>query len=220
MKRKWYMFVIIGLVAIIAGALYLLYQGLKKPDDPYKELDTVKLREFFVKPGDYYVYAQRAGCPYCDNVKDEIIEFSKKNQLYILDTRAEENEDIKDYDWAEHHSKYDEEIGRICNGKMVFYNGLTEESLKEKYSPLDYTIKVADKDFVKLNNEKEEGKIYAIRESPIIDYSDASASNLIIAAVPTLFHIKEGQVVDYYFGDVQILDFLGIEKSALDEYIS
>lgn len=220
MKRKWYVLGIIGLAVIIAGAGYLLYQGLKESDNPYKELDTVKLEDFFEKPGDYYVYAQRAGCPYCDNVKEEIIQFSKNNQLYVFDTRAEGNEDIKGYDWSEHHKEYDEEIGIVNNGKMEFYNGLTEELLKDKYSPLDYTIKVADKDFVELNDGKEEGKIYTIRESPIIDYSDASNSNLIIAAVPTLFHVKDGQIKSYYFGDVQILDFLGVDKAPLDEYIN
>lgn len=220
MKRKWYVLGITGLAVIIAGAGYLLYQGLKEPDNPYKELDTVKLEDFFEKRGDYYVYAQRAGCPYCDNVKDEIIQFSKNNQLYVFDTRAEGNEDIKDYDWSEHHKECDEEIGIVNNGKMEFYNGLTEEMLKDKYSPLDYTIKVADRDFVELNDDKEEGRIYAIRESPIIDYSDSSNSNLIIAAVPTLFHVKDGQIKAYYFGDVQILDFLGVDKAPLDEYIN
>ena len=221
MKKKTLILGVISVIVVVLGATYLLWQGLKtEPDNPYKELETVKLDTFFDKQGDYYVYAQRAGCPYCDNVQGEIIEFSKINQLYVIDTRAEGNEELKDYDWDEHHKLYDEEIGEVVDGEMVLYDGLTEETLRDKYSPLDYVIKRADKKFVELNIEKEEGKVYAIRESAIIDYSDASPDNLIVAGVPTLFHIQNGKIYNYYFGDIQILKHLGIDKPALDEYIS
>ena len=63
--------------------------------------------EIFEKPGNFYVYAQRSGCPYCDNVKDEIIQFAKSNSLFVLDTQADENKDAKDYDWTNHHIKYE-----------------------------------------------------------------------------------------------------------------
>lgn len=80
-------------------------------------------------------------------------------------------------------------------------------------------VKVADKDFVELNEGKEIGKIYAVRESPIIDYSDATKDNFIIAAVPTLYYIRDGKIENFCFGDAQILNFLGGEKSPLDEYM-
>ncbi|MGC4019957.1 MAG: hypothetical protein QM793_12515 [Muricomes sp.] len=221
MRRKMYMLGILFLVMIIGGGVYLLYQGVKgAPDNPYKDLQTTSVNKFLEEQDDYYVYAQRAGCPYCDNVRDEIIEFARNNQLYVLDTRAEGNEGIKDYNWDEHHKAYDKEIGKVVKGKMILQDGLTEANLKERYSPLDYSIKKADKEFVELNAGKEEGKIYAVRESPIIDYTNVSDENLVIAAVPTLFHIKNGQIESYYFGDIQILNFLGVDKAPLDKYIN
>lgn len=221
MKKKMFMLTSIFLLLIVVGAVYLLHRGLKGPlDNPYKGLKTIKVDEFFDKQGEYYVYAQRSGCPYCDNVQDEIIEFSKDTQLYVLDTRAKGNEEIKDYNWDEHHRLYDKEIGEVVNGQMILYNNMKEEQLKTKYSPYDYTIKKADKDFAELNEDKKAGKIYAIRESPIIDYLDASEKNLIIAAVPTLFHIREGKVVEYYFGDTQILNLLDSSKDPIDQYMN
>lgn len=221
MKKKYYIVGIICTIIIMCIAGGLLYKNLFAigADNAYEGLNTITLDEVFELTGDYYVYAQRSGCPYCDNVKDEIINFSESSRLFVLDTQAAENETAKDYDWTNHHKKYDEEIGEIVNGKIVFYDGLTEKSLKDKYPPLDYTIKVADKDFVELNEGKEIGKIYAVRESPIIDYSDATKDNFIIAAVPTLYYIRDGKIENFYFGDAQILNFLGSEKSPLDEYM-
>jgi thiol-disulfide isomerase/thioredoxin len=221
MKKKYYIAGIVCAIIIIGIAAVLLYKNLfvTSENNAYEGLNTIALDEVFEMGGDYYVYAQRSGCPYCDNVKDDIIRFSKSNSLFVLDTQASENETAKDYDWTSHHKKYDEEIGEIVNGEISFYNGLTKKTLKDKYSPLDYTIKVADKDFVELNEGKEIGKIYAVRESPIIDYSNTTKDNFVIAAVPTLYHIKDGKIDDFYFGDAQILNFLGSEKSPLDEYM-
>ena len=176
MKKKSYIAGIICTTIIICMAGVLLYRNIFaiERSNAYEGLNTITMDEIFEKPGNFYVYAQRSGCPYCDNVKDEIIQFAKSNSLFVLDTQADENKDAKDYDWTNHHIKYDEEIGEVVNGKNIFYDGLTRNTLKNKYSPLDYTIKAADKDFVKLNEDKVIGKIYAVRESPIIDYTDAT----------------------------------------------
>ena len=206
MKKKSYIAGIICTTIIICMAGVLLYRNIFaiERSNAYEGLNTITMDEIFEKPGNFYVYAQRSGCPYCDNVKDEIIQFAKSNSLFVLDTQADENKDAKDYDWTNHHIKYDEEIGEVVNGKNI----------------LDYTIKAADKDFVKLNEDKVIGKIYAVRESPIIDYTDATKDNFIIAAVPMLYHIENGNIENFYFGDAQILQFLGSNKSPLDEYIN
>ena len=222
MKKKSYIAGIICTTIIICMAGVLLYRNIFaiERSNAYEGLSTITMDEIFEKPGNFYVYAQRSGCPYCDNVKDEIIQFAKSNSLFVLDTQADENKDAKDYDWTNHHIKYDEEIGEVVNGKNIFYDGLTRNTLKNKYSPLDYTIKAADKDFVKLNEDKVIGKIYAVRESPIIDYTDATKDNFIIAAVPMLYHIENGNIENFYFGDAQILQFLVSNKLPLDEYIN
>lgn len=221
MKKKKITIGILCLTIVLGGAIYLLYQGVwSGTDNSYDKLPAISVNEFFEKEKEYYVYAQRAGCPYCDNVKDEILEFAKHNQLFVLNTRAKGNEGIKDYDWDKHHKLYDKEIGKVVDGKMVFLNGLTEKNLEDEYSPLDYSIKKADKDFVELNAGKEEGKIYAIREAPIIDYTNVTDENLIIPAVPMLFHIRDGKVESYYYGDTQIINFMGGDKKPLDDYIS
>lgn len=53
---------------------------------------------------------KEADFPYCDNVKMKL--YNLQNQyLFVLDTQADdENKDAKDYDWTNHHIKYDEEI--------------------------------------------------------------------------------------------------------------
>ena len=162
MKKKSYIAGIICTTIIICMAGVLLYRNIFaiERSNAYEGLNTITMDEIFEKPGNFYVYAQRSGCPYCDNVKDEIIQFAKSNSLFVLDTQADENKDAKDYDWTNHHIKYDEEIGEVVNGKNIFYDGLTRNTLKNKYSPLDYTIKAADKDFVKLNEDKVRGKIF------------------------------------------------------------
>ena len=53
-----------------------------------------------------------------------------------------------------------------------------------------------------------------------VDYTDATKDNFIIAAVPMLYHIENGNIENFYFGDAQILQFLGSNKSPLDEYIN
>lgn len=221
MKKKLFGLGIVCIAVIIGIAGFLLYKVYNTvASNPYKELQSIKLDEFFDKQGEYYVYAQRAGCPYCDNVKDEIINFAKQNDLYVFDTRAKENEGFKDYDWDKHHIEYDQEIGEIVDGEMLLNDGLIEENLKDEFSSVDYTIKKADEEFVELNEGKEVGKVYAIRETPIIDYSDTTSNNLTIPAVPILYHIRDGKIVNYYCGDVPILDLLGSDKKPLDKYIS
>ena len=54
----------------------------------------------------------------------------------------------------------------------------------------------------------------------IIDYTDATKDNFIIAAVPMLYHIENGNIENFYFGDAQILQFLVSNKLPLDEYIN
>lgn len=132
MKKKSYIAGIICTTIIICMAGVLLYRNIFaiERSNAYEGLNTITMDEIFEKPGNFYVYAQRSGCPYCDNVKDEIIQFAKSNSLFVLDTQADENKDAKDYDWTNHHIKYDEEIGEVVNGKNIFYDGLTRNTLK------------------------------------------------------------------------------------------
>jgi signal transduction histidine kinase len=60
----------------------------------------------------------------------------------------------------------------------------------------------------------------SIEGKNFIDYTDATKDNFIIAAVPMLYHIENGNIENFYFGDAQILQFLGSNKSPLDEYIN
>lgn len=67
--------------------------------------------------------------------------------------------------------------------------------------------------------DKSKEKIYAILEEPVINVSNISLDNLVIPAVPYLIYVKDGTVVENYFGDTQILHFLKSEKKPLDDYM-
>ena len=65
--------------------------------------------------------------------------------------------------------KYDVEIGeKDSTGKIVFYDGLDENLIKEKYPPIHYKIIWANENYAALHEGKEAGKVYAISTHPNI----------------------------------------------------
>lgn len=50
-----------------------------------------------------------------------------------------------------------------------------------------------------------------MRKNPIINCNDYKNGNIMIPGVPFLLCLKDGKVVDYYTGDLQILNFLKID---------
>lgn len=214
MKNKRYTFFLVIGVFLLVIASFIIFSDYRKKDIDYSELEEIISDQVFEMGDSYYVYFQRAGCSYCDNVKEDIINFAKKERVYVLDTLRKENESLKDYDWASHEKEYNQEIGEMQNDEAVFYNGLAIDKLEKIYSPYEYTIQTRTDE-----NDISKEKIYAILEVPVIDLSKESSKNLIVPAVPYMIYIENGVILQDYFGDTQILEFLGSTRKPLDDYL-
>ena len=148
---------------ICVGATIILFPKVKEETIAY----STSIEDLFEKEGHFYVYFNRKECPYCDNIEDDIKQFKKENAVYEID--AEACKGTRNYDWDSHEKKYDVEIGeKDSTGKIVFYDGLDENLIKEKYPPIHYKIIWANENYAALHEGKEAGKVYAISTHPNI----------------------------------------------------
>lgn len=74
----------------------LLYRNIFtiERSNAYEGLKYITMDEIFEKPGNFMCTRAKKRMPYCDNVKDEIIQFAK-SIFIVLDTQADENKDAK-----------------------------------------------------------------------------------------------------------------------------
>lgn len=127
--------------------------------------------------------------------------------------------DTKSYDWNEHAKEADVEIGEIDkDGSVIFYDQLTQNDIMELYSPVYYKVISASASYAEFNDGKREGKIYAVSTHPQLTEADLSPENFIIPGVPFLVEIDNDKVINYYFDDKEIIDFLDSDTNALDSY--
>ena len=71
------------------------------------------------------------------------------------------------------------EIGeKDSTGKIVFYDGLDENLIKEKYPPIHYKIIWANENYAALHEGKEAGKVYAISTHPNIKKEELSEKKI------------------------------------------
>lgn len=173
--------------------------------------------DLFEKEGHFYVYFNRKECPYCDNIEDDIKQFKKENAVYEID--AEACKGTRNYDWDSHEKKYDVEIGeKDSTRKIVFYDGLDENLIKEKYPPIHYKIIWANENYAALHEGKEAGKVYAISTHPNIKKEELSEKKFVLGGVPTLVEFENHKVINFYFDDKEIIDFLESDTQPLDKY--
>ena len=115
--------------------------------------------------------------------------------------------------------KYDVEIGeKDSTGKIVFYDGLDENLIKEKYPPIHYKIIWANENYAALHEGKEAGKVYAISTHPNIKKEELSEKKFVLGGVPTLVEFENHKVINFYFDDKEIIDFLESDTQPLDKY--
>lgn len=158
---------------ICVGATIILFPKVKEETIAY----STSIEDLFEKEGHFYVYFNRKECPYCDNIEDDIKQFKKENAVYEID--AEACKGTRNYDWDSHEKKYDVEIGeKDSTGKIVFYDGLDENLIKEKYPPIHYKIIWANENYAALHEGKEAGKVYAISTHPNIKKRSYPKRNL------------------------------------------
>ena len=134
---------------ICVGAAIVLFPKVKEETIAY----STSIEDLFEKEGHFYVYFNRKECPYCENIEDDIKQFKRENAVYEID--AEACKGTRNYDWDSHEKKYDVEIGeKDSTGKIVFYDGLDENLIKEKYPPIHYKIIWANENYAALHEGK------------------------------------------------------------------
>lgn len=202
-------------IALILGIGGYLYYKSQTEINPFPDIKDIKLGELKEKKGHYFVYLYKSDCPFCVNIADDIKEFSKRNELYVINTEKET--DINDYDWDQHSLSNDIEIGYYKNDEVFFYNEKTEQDIENEFSWVEYNILLADKEYAKMNNKKE-NYIYAISTHPKIPAINLAEENITVPGVPMLLEIKENRIINYYFDDKEIIEFMGSSTKPVNKY--
>lgn len=185
-------------------------------EDPYEGVKKIGLKDFFNQQQDeYYVYFYMLQCPFCNQVKDKVLDFAEKNDnIYFVDYALRENRPIKKYNWNETRMKYNKKIGYIdSNGEKVFLPGESEEKYKNMRN--DYG-KVMRFNFVTITEEEissfpgsQVGDIYTDIQTPEINYSSiTNYEDMLIAGVPALYKVVDGHITEFYFDSVEVEEFL------------
>ena len=69
-----------------------------------------------------------------------------------------------------------------------------------------------------LHEGKEAGKVYAISTHPNIKKEELSEKKFVLGGVPTLVEFENHKVINFYFDDKEIIDFLESDTQPLDKY--
>lgn len=197
-----------AILVVIVGVLGSLYYVTAKSDF-YGQFTHIKPDDLFNQnEEEYQVYYYMKDCGDCVAIKENFESYIANNKdmpIYLVDMDKKSNKHAW-YDWKDHHSKYDKEIGEVdSSGNEIFYDG---ES-REKYENIDeinesgfkeeYEIVVADKEYLHQNKNASINKIYAQSNSPILETETTDVNKIEIAGVPTLIHIKDKEIEGYYF---------------------
>lgn len=184
-------------------------------EDPYEGVKKINLENMFdQQQNEYFVYFYMVQCPFCNQVKDKMLDFAaKNNNVYFVDYALRENRPLKKYNWDETREKYNKKIGYIgSNGEKVFLSGESEEKYKNLKN--DYG-KIMHFNFVTITSDDlgsfpgaQIGDIYTDIQTPEIDYASITTyEDMLIAGVPALYKIANGQITEFYFDAVEIDDF-------------
>lgn len=200
-------FVVAIFIISILGISIVIYA--KKNDVSYLKLAKIRHSEILSQQeNDYFIIYYMEGCPDCAEVEAEVCNFASNKKVYAV-SYEENKEVILHYNWKEHRATYDKDIGKIINGKKIFYDGESEEKYKESNvineinKRVRYEILIADDAYLSRNPSAVESHIYASVLTPVIDYSlYDDASEVTIAGYPTLLHIQNGKITEFYY-DVQ-----------------
>ena len=163
---------------------------------------------------DYYVYFYMVQCPFCNQVKDKMLNFAAENDnVYFVDYALRENRPLQKYNWAATRSKYNKKIGYVdSDGNKVFLPGESEEKYQNMKN--DYGKRMRF-NFITITPEdipafpgSQVGDIYTDIQTPEIDYASITKyEDMLIAGVPALYRITNGKITEFYFDSVEIEEF-------------
>ena len=103
-------------------------------------------------------------------------------------------------------------------GKIMFYDGMNENLIKEKYPPIFYKVIWANENYAALHEGKEAGKVYAVSTHPYIKKEELNKDKFVLGGVPTLVEFENHKVINFYFDDKEIIEFLESDTQPLDKY--
>lgn len=184
-------------------------------EDPYQNVTKINLKDMFNQnQEDYYIYFYMVQCPFCNQVKDKMLNFAAENDnVYFVDYALRENRPLQKYNWAATRSKYNKKIGYVdSDGNKVFLPGESEEKYQNMKN--DYGKRMRF-NFVTITPEdipafpgSQVGDIYTDIQTPEIDYASITKyEDMLIAGVPALYRISNGKITEFYFDSVEIEEF-------------
>lgn len=187
----------------------LLYQNVLNNEKYIKDVVS--------QEGNYYIYLFKDDCPYCENINHDIDQFSKSTNVVMVNT--DYLKDLSEYDWNRHELENDILIGeKTTDNKVYYYDNLTEEDIKKNYPEQEYKIVCASQMYTDTHDGKQKNKIYAISTHPLLLDSDFVEGNYVIPGVPMLIEINNHKMVNYYFDDKEIINFLHSDTKPVDVY--
>lgn len=186
--------------------------------ESYDEVKKISTKDFYNQAeNDYYVYFYYENCPFCNSVKSNMLKFADTfKNVYFVDYKKSENR-RKSYDWESLMKKYNKIVGHVnAQGEIIYKEGESKEKYKglrnDFGKEMSFSFEVVDEYNIEEFPESNIGDVVANVQTPEIDYYNIYAEEeLIIAGVPSLLHIENGRIVNFYFDSNEISDFLESE---------
>lgn len=215
----------IVIIVFLGGTIYFFN---RHENGSYNGFDHIEVSDIFSQKRNmaltnnefptYYVYFYRSDSPDCTQIKEQIWNFTKKNDVFLINTRSKKSKnDIRSFDWKTFNTNNDMEIGTTdSTGNIVYYAGESKEKYEnnKEVNTFDklkrYEIIVADKEYISKNENAKIGYVYASILTPEIDYSkvDMLKPKIELAGVPTLMKIHGYTITDSYYGIKEISELL------------
>lgn len=207
--------ILVFILTIIIGVGIFYVYSKYFYSDKYQDLKHIGADKILSQSEqDYFVYVFMDECPDCKTVSGKIRTFNKNVNLYAVDA-----DDVSDllpvYDWKEHRANYDVVIGKKMGNEVEYFS----QKEKEKYlssneenemgHKMRYVEKVADAEYLEKNPNAKINFVYASLKTPFLDYSNINKdTDICIAGYPTLFHIVNGIIAEYYFDAPEVSVFI------------
>ena len=172
-------------------------------------LESIDIEDSLIQEDEeYYLYFYRTACPYCVEVSDVIDSLSKQHKVYTLNCDIEKNRGQK-YDWSS-SIHFPKEIGYINEaGDIIYYPGESEEKYLNSNDYDQYGHRRRYKIYSNIPDGQDTEMIYAKMITPEINYAEVNNwKQITIAGVPTLLHVTNGRIDEFYFDYLEIKELL------------
>lgn len=211
-NSKRIVIILIAIIVVVFGLIegLIIYPKMKSEKSAY----GVRVSELFSSKDHYYVYFYKDDCRYCKNIESAVNEFSKTHKLKKVN--VESCVGLKDFDWDAFERDNDVKIGyQDGTGNIIYSQNMNASQVEKKYPPLLYKIVLINQDYATLHKGKSAGEVYAVSTHPQLQLDK---NNFAVPGVPMLIEFNNGKVVNYYFDDKEIINFLDVNIKPLDNY--